>query len=150
MFLTVHISRIDTAYAGRHREQLPQCDFRLAWIVERKYLGRQVFRREDLLIETVRDEVGFLLQHDADRDAGESIPTGSQFGLSLTISAAEISFIDKPSVAHDQQPAVLAGLLDVLKRVIELLSIGAGQGANLDNPGYEGPPVARRPVTTGG
>src|SRR5258707_15759376 len=57
LFLAVHINRIGTSYPGRHGEQLPQRDVRLARIVEGKYLGRHVFRREYFLVETVRDEV---------------------------------------------------------------------------------------------
>ena len=78
----------------------------------------------------MRDEVGLLLEHDADRDAGESLTAGRQFRQRLAISAAEISFVDQPSVPDHEQSAMLAGLLHVFKGVVELAGVDARHLAN--------------------
>src|SRR5580704_14203819 len=56
LFFAANIYGIDPSYSSRHGEQLPQRDVSLARIVERKYLRRHVFRREYLLIETLRNQ----------------------------------------------------------------------------------------------
>src|SRR5713101_5970138 len=129
--LTVHITRIRPPDSLRNGKHLSHGNFGLSGIVKREYLLRHVLRLVYLFVETIRDEVRLFLHHDAHRDARQSLSEGGHFGQRLAIPAPEISFVDEISMADDQKAAVLAGSLDVLKSVVQLLDVNSRYRANL-------------------
>ena len=137
----VYVDRVCAADTARHRQHLTEGDLGLARIVEREDVGRHVLRRENFLIESVGDETGLLLEHDADRYAGKRLAAGGQFRKRFAVAAAEVALVDQVAVAHNQQSAVLAGLLDVFEGLVEFRGVDAGFVADFGGIG-KGAPAA--------
>ena len=107
---------------GSHGKQLAEGDFGFSRIIEREGFG-QIFFRENFLIESIGEEIAFLMQHDAAGNARERLANRGHGGDGFAIAAAIIFLINQPAMAHYEQPAVLAGARGVFKRPIKLLSV---------------------------
>ena len=118
-FLSQDPSRIGAANARRHGKQLAELNIGLPFVFERKRLGRHVALVEDSLLHSFRNSIFLLAEHDANRNTRVGFAAGSEFGRSLAISAAEVALVYEPSVPRDQKSAVLAGVLGVVKRLVQ-------------------------------
>ena len=110
----------------------------------REIFGWQILRRLNTFsIQSVRNQLGLLLEHDADGHAGERFSARSQFRQRFAIAATEIAFVNELSVTHDQKSAVLAGLLNVVEGLIQLGGVDARCLPNLGGVGQRSPSALR-------
>ena len=119
-------TRAVTGQPGTHGEQLAKRDLALPRIIHGKGFRGQVARIVNLLIQPVGEEIGPFVHQDAHGNTGERLAAGHGIRSCLTVGPAEVSFVHKPTMPHNQETSILARSLDVLEGLIEFLNVQTG------------------------